>query len=189
MTMTSTNVDDRGSGEPNQYLTFALAGENFGIEILQVQEIKCLSRITPIPNTPLHVKGVLNLRGTVVPSSIFGPSSPGEVEYNRFTVIIVVNVGRRVLGLVVDAVSDVLNLGTDDVQPPPELGGALDLSFVTGMARSGDQLITLLDIERLLSTDAATSPATSPATAKTASSTASLAASPAATPAAAALSA
>jgi purine-binding chemotaxis protein CheW len=156
MNATSTNADDRPSGEPNQFLTFALGGEDFGIRILQVQEIKCLSRITPIPNTPRHVKGVLNLRGTVVPivdlRAKFGLE---EIEYNRFTVIIVVNVGRRVLGLVVDAVSDVLNVADSDLQAAPELGGNVDLSFVTGMARSGDRLITLLDIERLVGQEAA----------------------------------
>ena len=157
MSMTPTDADDRPDGEPKQYLTFALCGEDYGIEILRVQEIKCLSRITPIPNTPRHVKGVLNLRGTVVPVvDLRAKFGLGEIEYNRFTVIIVVNVGRRVMGLVVDAVSDVLNLGKADVQPPPELGGVLDLSFVTGMARSGDRLITLLDIERLLGQEAAT---------------------------------
>jgi purine-binding chemotaxis protein CheW len=164
MTMTPTNADDRPGGEPKQYLTFALCGEDFGIEILRVQEIKCMARITPIPNTPRHVKGVLNLRGTVVPVvDLRAKFGLGEVEYNRFTVIIVVNVGRRVLGLVVDAVSDVLNLGDGDVQPPPELGGDLDLSFVTGMARSGDRLITLLDIDRLVGQEAATTPAAAPA--------------------------
>jgi purine-binding chemotaxis protein CheW len=161
--MNATRVDGQGGGEPKQYLTFALCGEDFGIDILQVQEIKCLSRITPIPNTPRHVKGVLNLRGTVVPVvDLRAKFGIGEIEYNRFTVIIVVNVGRRVMGLVVDAVSDVLNLDADDVQPPPELGGNLDLSFVTGMARAGERLVTLLDIGRLLSEEAAIPAATTP---------------------------
>jgi purine-binding chemotaxis protein CheW len=179
MNMTPTNADDRPEGalpdgEPKQYLTFALCGEDYGIEILQVQEIKCLSRITPIPNTPPHVRGVLNLRGTVVPVvDLRAKFGLGEIEYNRFTVIIVVNVGRRVMGLVVDAVSDVLNLGKDDVQPPPELGGVLDFSFVTGMARAGDRLITLLDIERLLGQEAGTAaePTTTAAAPATATAT------------------
>jgi purine-binding chemotaxis protein CheW len=164
--MNPKHVDCPSGGEPKQYLTFALCGEDFGIDILQVQEIKCLSRITPIPNAPRHVKGVLNLRGTVVPVvDLRAKFGLGEIEYNRFTVIIVVNVGRRVMGLVVDAVSDVLNLGASEVQPPPELGGALDLSFVTGMARAGDRLVTLLDIDRLLSQEAGTPPTAPPETA------------------------
>ena len=164
--MNTNHGDDPSGGEPKQYLTFALCGEDYGIDILQVQEIKCLSRITPIPNTPRHVKGVLNLRGTVVPvidlRTKFGL---GEIEYNRFTVIIVVNVGRRVMGLVVDAVSDVLNLADSDVQAAPELGGNLDLSFVTGMARSGERLVTLLDIDRLLREETAIPAAAAPETA------------------------
>jgi purine-binding chemotaxis protein CheW len=165
MNATKTNADDRPSGEPNQFLTFALGGEDFGIRILQVQEIKCLSRITPIPNTPRHVKGVLNLRGTVVPIvDLRAKFGLGEIEYNRFTVIIVVNVGRRVLGLVVDAVSDVLDVADSDLQAAPELGSNVDLSFVTGMARSGDRLITLLDIDRLVGQEAAAiSPTPEPA--------------------------
>ena len=137
--------------DQNQYLTFALNGEEYGIEILRVQEIKCFSRITPIPNTPAYVKGVLNLRGTVVPvvdlRTKFGMQ---ETAYNQFTVIIVVNIGKRVIGLVVDAVSDVLDIGQDAVQAPPDLGASLDTSFMNGMARSGDRLITLLNIERLM---------------------------------------
>lgn len=135
----------------NQFLTFTLQSEEYGIEILRVQEIKGFSRITPIPNAPRYVKGVLNLRGAVVPvvdlRCKFGMP---ETEYNQFTVIIVVTVGKRIVGLVVDAVSDVLNIGRKDVDPPPELGAGVDTSFLTGMAKSGDKLIALLNIDRLL---------------------------------------
>jgi purine-binding chemotaxis protein CheW len=145
---------DRETADPenaNQFLTFTLNDEEYGIEILRVQEIKGYSRITPIPNTPVHVKGVLNLRGTVVPvidlRTKFGIR---ETEYDRFTVIIVVTVGKRVLGLVVDTVSDVLNIGRSDIQPVPDLGATVDTSFMKGMAKAENRLVTLLNIDQLL---------------------------------------
>ncbi len=134
-----------------QFLTFRLAGEDYGVEILQVQEIKGYSRVTPLPNTPPEVRGVMNLRGTVVPvldlRTRFG--MPG-VEPDRFTVVVVVTVGPKVVGLVVDAVSDVLNVAPAELVPPPDLGAGVDVSLLTGMARAGDRLVTLLNIDRLV---------------------------------------
>jgi purine-binding chemotaxis protein CheW len=140
----------------SQFLTFALNEQDFGIDILRVQEIKNFTRVTPIPNMPECIKGVMNLRGTVVPvvdlRKKFGmPFS----EYNQFTVIIVVNVGTKIIGLVVDSVSDVLNVGSDSIEGPPDLG-SIDTSFIKGLAKSGDRLVTLLDIEQLLGNQVAT---------------------------------
>ncbi len=139
------------AADGNQFLTFQLEDEEYGIEILQVQEIKGYSKVTPLPNTPREIRGVMNLRGTVVPivdlRSRFGLP---EAEYTRFTVIIVVTVGTKVVGLVVDAVSDVLNVGPSDLVPTPDLGAGVDTSFMTGMARTGDRLVTLLNIDRLV---------------------------------------
>lgn len=137
-----------------QYLTFSLGQEDYGIEILRVQEIKGYSAVTSIPNMPPHIKGVMNLRGAVVPvlnlRAKFGMS---ESEYTRFTVIIVVLVGTRVVGLIVDAVSDVLDVAPSDVVPAPEMGAGVDTSFLTGMAKSEDRLISLLAIERVVGLD------------------------------------
>lgn len=134
-----------------QFLTFQLQDEEYGLEILRVQEIKGYSKVTPLPNTPPEVKGVMNLRGTVVPiidlRTRFGLAS---AEYTRFTVIIVVTVGAKVAGLVVDAVSDVLNVGAKEMVPPPELGAGVDTSFLTGIARNGERLVSLLNIDRLV---------------------------------------
>ncbi len=134
-----------------QYLTFRLGDEEYGVEILKVQEIKGYSAITPIPNTPAYVKGVMNLRGTIVPvvdlRSKFGMS---EADYTPFTVIIVVTVHTKVMGLVVDAVSDVLNIPKEDVQPTPDFGASVDARYLEGMARAGDKLVILLDIDRVL---------------------------------------
>ncbi|HZU38969.1 MAG TPA: chemotaxis protein CheW [Gemmataceae bacterium] len=152
--MSDTGVQSSQNGfsnDGNQYLTFKLREEEYGIEILRVQEIKGFSRITPLPNTPSYLKGVLNLRGTVVPIvDLRTKFSLPETAYDRFTVIIVVTVGKKVVGLVVDAVSDVLNIVPDEVAAAPELGAGIDTSFMTGMAKAGDKLITLLNVEKLV---------------------------------------
>ena len=135
----------------SQYLTFALGGEEYGVEILKVQEIRGYTSITPIPNTPAHIKGVMNLRGAIVPvvdlrSTLAMPAT----EYSPFSVIIVVTVGTRVMGLIVDAVSDVLDVARTDIHPTPDFGTRIDARFIQGMARVGDKLVVLLDIDRVL---------------------------------------
>ncbi len=134
----------------NQFLTFTLNDQDFGIEILRVQEIKNFTKVTPIPNTPPCIKGVMNLRGTVVPIvDLRSKFNFPTAEYNQFTVIIVVNVGTKIMGLVVDAVSDVLNIEADAIEETPDLG-SIDTSFIRGLAKSADRLVTLLNIEQLL---------------------------------------
>lgn len=137
-----------------QYLTFALGEESYGIEILKVQEIKGYSAITPIPNTPPYIKGVMNLRGTVVPVvDLRAKFGLPDAAYGQFTVIIVVNLGHRIMGLVVDAVSDVLNVADAQVEQTPDLGTSVDTSFLTGMAKTGDRLVLLLDIHQVVGQD------------------------------------
>lgn len=137
--------------DTQQFLTFILHNEEYAIDILKVQEIKGMSKITPIPNSPAYVKGVMNLRGTVVPvMDLRRRFSMESVEADHFTVIIVVNVGKKVAGLVVDTVSDVLNFSMSDVEATPELAGGLDTSFITGLAKVEERLVTLLNIEKLL---------------------------------------
>jgi purine-binding chemotaxis protein CheW len=132
-----------------QYLTFTLGQEEYGIEILVVQEIRGYAAVTPVPNTPRHVRGVMNLRGTIIPvidlRRLFGLA---EVEYSRFNVIVVVTVGSKVMGVLVDAVSDVLTLPPENIQPPDfgEAGGGA----VSGLAQAGDKVVLLLDIDRVL---------------------------------------
>lgn len=139
------------SSDANQFLTFTLNDQEFGIEILRVQEIKNFSQLTPIPNMPECIKGVMNLRGTVVPIiDLRTKFHMDAIDYNQFTVIIVVNVATRVMGLVVDAVSDVLNLDEESVKDTPEFGSGVDTQFIRGLARSGERLVTLLNIEYLL---------------------------------------
>jgi purine-binding chemotaxis protein CheW len=135
-----------------QFLTFSLGEEEYGIELLKVQEIKGYSAITPIPNTPAHIKGVMNLRGAVIPivdlRLRFGMET---IDYTQFNVIIVINVGTKVMGLLVDAVSDVLNVAADDVRPAPDFGSRTDTRFISGMASSGDKVAVLLNLDTLLS--------------------------------------
>ena len=135
----------------SQYLTFRLGEEEYGLEILKVQEIKGYSTVTPIPNMPAYLKGVMNLRGTIVPVvDLRAKFAMAEAEYNQFTVIIVVTVGTKVMGLVVDAVSDVLNIPKADVQATPDFGGQVDARYINGMAKTGDKLVVLLDIDRVM---------------------------------------
>ncbi|VTR95568.1 chemotaxis protein : Chemotaxis signal transduction protein CheW OS=Candidatus Nitrospira defluvii GN=cheW PE=4 SV=1: CheW [Gemmata massiliana] len=137
-----------GSG---QFLTFRLGDEEYGLEILRVQEIKGYSKITPLPNTPREVKGVMNLRGAVVPIiDLRTRLGLCEAEYTVFTVIVVVTVGTKIVGLVVDAVSDVLNVEPKEVVPTPDLGSGVDTSFLTGIARTGERLVSLLNIDQLV---------------------------------------
>lgn len=140
--------------DDNQFLTFNLGEELYGVDILRVQEIKGYTAVTKIPNTPPHIKGVLNLRGTIVPivelRTKFGMPT---IDYTAFTVIIVVVVRDKVMGLVVDAVSDVLNIDRKDIQMTPQFGARVDVSFVNGIGKSGDKLVALLDMDRLLAVE------------------------------------
>ena len=136
----------------NQYLTFALGAEEYGVDILKVQEIKGVSAITPIPNTPAHIKGVMNLRGTIMPVVDLRVKFGLPCQTcDQFTVTIVVNVRSKVMGLVVDAVSDVLHLPVADVQEAPDLGSQVDTRFIAGMARVGEKLVIFLNLDTVLS--------------------------------------
>lgn len=145
------NQQARLSTDGNQFLTFSLGDELYGVDILRVQEIKGYTAVTKIPNTPPHIKGVLNLRGTIVPivelRTKFGMPT---IDYTAFTVIIVVVVQDKVMGLVVDAVSDVLDIEKNDIQSAPDFGNMVDVTFLSGVGKSGDKLVSLLDIDRLL---------------------------------------
>ena len=136
---------------PQQFLTFALGQEEYGVEILKIQEIKGFSAVTPLPNAPAYVKGVLNLRGTIVPIVDLRKKFGMVAEaYTTFTVIVVVQVQGKTIGFVVDAVSDVLTVTSDAIQPTPDLHGQLDTTFLTGLAQTGEKLVILLDIDKVL---------------------------------------
>jgi purine-binding chemotaxis protein CheW len=138
-------------GDANEYLTFKLGSEEYGIDILKVQEIRGYDQVTPIANSPQFLKGVINLRGTIAPivdmRIKFGVS---KAEYDQFTVVIILNIAHRIVGIVVDSVSDVTPLSADQVRPTPELGGVVDTSYINGLAALGERMLILLDIEKLM---------------------------------------
>ena len=122
--------------EGNQYLTFTLSDEHYGVDILRVQEIKGYTAVTHIPNTPSFIKGVLNLRGTIVPIvELRTKFNMPQVDYTMFTVIVVVVIREKVMGLLVDSVSDVLNIDKKDIQPPPDFGSTVDVKFLSGIGK------------------------------------------------------
>ena len=134
-----------------QYLTFSLGTEEYAVDILKVQEIRGFSPITPVPNMPAFVKGVMNLRGTVVPVvDLRTKLTMREVEPTPFTVIIMVRIGTRTIGLLVDAVSDVLSISDAAVDAPPDFRAVREADLIKGTARVGDKLIVLLDIDLML---------------------------------------
>lgn len=137
------------SDAPVEFLSFRLDDAEYAIDILQVQEIRGYSAVTPVPNSPPYVKGMVNLRGMVVPvvglRERFGMPS---IPYDKFTVIVVVTVGTKVMGVVVDSVTDVLRVKRSDIDATPELGDRVDTSFVTGLAKSGERLVIILDVKR-----------------------------------------
>ena len=139
------------ASDDQQYLTFNLADEYYGVDILKVQEIKGYTTVTRIPNTPDFLKGVLNLRGTIVPIvDLRMKFGMGVTEPTSFTVVVVVNVRNRVMGFLVDAVSDVLDMNAKDIQAPPDMGTSVDVTFIAGIGNAQDRLVTLLDIDRVL---------------------------------------
>lgn len=152
----SVSVEDVAAADSRQMLTFTLGDEKYGVDILRVQEIRGWSPVTRIPKAPSHVLGVLNLRGSIVPiidlRRRFGLES---VEFTTLTVIIVLSVetasGRREFGLVVDGVSDVVDVRPDDQKPAPDLGGRSDAEFLLGLATIDDQMVMLLDVDSLVS--------------------------------------
>ena len=135
-----------------EFLTFRLGSEEYGIDILRVQEIRSYEEPTRIANAPSFIKGVVNLRGVIVPVvDLRIKLNCEKVEYNGFTVVIVLNVRGRVVGAVVDSVSDVLELGPQDISAVPEMNATVDTSFITGIASTGERMLILMDIEALMS--------------------------------------
>ena len=135
-----------------EFLTFRLGAESYGIEILKVQEIRGYQTPTAIANAPAFIKGVVNLRGVIVP--ILDLRIKFQLEqatYDEFTVVIILTVAGRVVGVVVDSVSDVLTLNADDIRPTPEFASeTFDTKYITGLGTVDEQLLILLDIEKLM---------------------------------------
>lgn len=141
------------AGNPsNEFLTFTLGKEEYGLDILKVQEIRGYDAVTAIANSPAFIKGVINLRGIIVPIvDMRIKFNLGKVEYNEYTVVIILNVANRVVGMVVDGVSDVITLTPEQIKPAPEFGSAFDTKYLTGLGTVDDRMLILVDIEKLMS--------------------------------------
>lgn len=141
-----------GAQASSEYLTFTLGEEEYGIEILKVQEIRGYEAVTRIANAPDFIKGVVNLRGTIVPIvDMRIKFNLGNAEYNEFTVVIILNVASRVVGMVVDSVSDVIRLTGEQVRPAPDFSSTFDTQYITGLGTVDDRMLILVDIEKLMS--------------------------------------
>lgn len=135
-----------------EYLTFVLGHEEYGIDILKVQEIRGYDAVTRIANTPEFIKGVINLRGVIVPIvDLRLRFNLGNVVYNEFTVVIILNVGDRVVGIVVDGVSDVISLNAAQIKPVPDLVSTIDTQYLVGLGTVEDRMLILVQIEKLMS--------------------------------------
>lgn len=139
------------STKPQEYLTFILGQEEYAIDILKVQEIRGYEPPTTIANAPDFLKGVINLRGNIVPIvDLRIKFNVGKAEYSPMTVVIILTIGGRVVGIVVDSVSDVTLLRPDQIYPKPEFGSAIDTQFINGMGSLGERMLIVIDIERLM---------------------------------------
>jgi purine-binding chemotaxis protein CheW len=139
-------------GTAREYLTFRLDQEEYGIDILKVQEIRGYERPTRIANAPHFIKGVVNLRGTIVPIvDMRLKFNCSKADYNAFTVVIILNLGSRIVGIVVDSVSDVMELPAESLKSAPDVESLIGSDSVTGLGSLGDRMLILLDIEKLMS--------------------------------------
>ncbi|CAL61475.1 Chemotaxis protein CheW [Herminiimonas arsenicoxydans] len=150
------NVLDNTNGAKtgNEFLAFTLGREEYGIDILKVQEIRGYETVTRIANAPEFVKGVVNLRGIIVPIvDMRIKFNLGEPTYDQFTVVIILNIGGRVVGMVVDSVSDVITLSPEQIKPAPEMGTAFNTDYLIGLGTLDERMLILVDIDKLMSSE------------------------------------
>jgi purine-binding chemotaxis protein CheW len=137
-----------------EVVTFKLGEEEYGIDIQKVQELRGYDAVTRIANAPDYIKGVVNLRGIIVPIiDMRIKFKLGDPTYDQFTVVIVLNIGGRVVGMVVDSVSDVITLTAEQIKPAPEMGSVLDADYLIGLGTLDGRMLILVDIDRLMSSD------------------------------------
>jgi len=147
-----TKQEQFNTGHSRELLTFTLGREEYGIDILKVQEIRGYEDVTTIANTPEFIKGVINLRGIIVPIvDMRIKFNLGKVGYDETTVVIILNIANRVVGMVVDGVSDVITLKEEQVKPAPKFGSELDAKYLQGLGTVDERMIILADIEELMS--------------------------------------
>ncbi len=139
------------SGSAREYLVFKLGPEEYAIDILCVREIRGYESVTQIANSPDFIKGVINLRGTILPIIDMRIKFGHHAVYDAFTVIVILSIHERLLGIVVDGVSDVLALTSGDIRPAPQFSGTFDTRYIRGMAAQGERMLIVSDIARLMS--------------------------------------
>lgn len=137
-----------------EFLSFVLGGEHYALDIMSVKEIRGYEPVTKIANAPSFIKGVLNLRGDIVPIvDLRMKFNVGTVTYDEFTIVIMLNVCDRIVGIVVDAVSDVIKLSSEAILPAPEFGAAFDSRYLKGLATVDEKMVILVNIQALISSD------------------------------------
>jgi purine-binding chemotaxis protein CheW len=145
-------LEQKNNGESRELLTFSLGQEEYGIDILKVQEIRGYETVTTIANVPEYIKGVVNLRGIIVPIvDMRIKFNMGNIGYDETTVVIILNLADRVVGMVVDGVSDVITLKAEQIKPSPEFGAGLDAQYLQGLGTVDERMIILVDIEKMMS--------------------------------------
>jgi purine-binding chemotaxis protein CheW len=148
---TSAAAGHNPSADAREYLTFRLGAEEYGMDILKVQEIRGYDAVTSIANAPAFIKGVINLRGIIVPIvDLRIKFNVGEAAYDQFTVVIILNIARRVVGIVVDSVSDVLTLPAGQIKPAPEFATTVNTQYILGLGTIDERMLILVDIEHLM---------------------------------------
>jgi purine-binding chemotaxis protein CheW len=139
------------SAAAQEYLTFTLGDEEYAIDILKVQEIRGYEQPTTIANAPAFIKGVINLRGTIVPIvDLRIKFQVGKAEYTPITVVIILNIGQRIVGVVVDGVSDVITMAANQIRPAPEFSAAVDTRYIVGLSTLDERMLIVIDISRLM---------------------------------------
>ena len=137
-----------------EFLSFTLGQEEYGIDIQKVQELRGYDTVTRIANAPEHIKGVVNLRGIIVPIiDMRIKFNLGVPTYDQFTVVIILNISNRVMGMVVDSVSDVITLAPEQIKPAPAMGSALNTDYLMGLGTLDERMLILIDLDRLMSSD------------------------------------
>ncbi|MDQ3261250.1 MAG: chemotaxis protein CheW [Pseudomonadota bacterium] len=148
--MYNVSHKNQKAAEKQEFLAFTLGSEEYCIDILKVQEIRGYEPVTPLPNTPAFMKGVVNLRGLIVPIiDLRIKLDLYKVEYDQFTVVIILGIRGRIIGVVVDSVSDVVALEADEIKPAPQMGAAIKTDYINGLASVDERMLIIIDIEKL----------------------------------------
>ena len=150
----TTSNPTPSAAKPLEFLAFTLGQEEYGIDIQKVQELRGYDTVTRIANAPEHIKGVVNLRGIIVPIiDMRIKFNLGTPSYDQFTVVIILNMASRVMGMVVDSVSDVITLSPEQIKPAPEMGAVLVTDYLIGLGTLNERMLILVDIDKLMSSD------------------------------------